>query len=78
MTDDTLTDVHELARWLLQDKHREPGEAMAIAARFIAELAVCRSDNRDQARHVIDTVSRQLYSVVDEVRADRAAATDER
>lgn len=76
MTEDTLTDVQELANWLLQSKHRQPGEAMAIAARFIAELAVYESNNRDQARHVIDTVSYQLYSVVDEVRADQSAARE--
>lgn len=74
MTDDTLAEVRELAHWLLQDKRREPGEAMAIAARSIAELAVYHSDNRDQARHVIDTLSSQLYGVVDEVRTEQAAA----
>lgn len=76
MTDDTLNDVQALAHWLLQDQHRVPGEAMAIAARFIAELAVYQSANREQARHVIDTVSTQLYAVVDDVRAAQPESSD--
>lgn len=79
MTDDILNDVSELARWLLQDQHRESGEALAIAARFIAELAVHRCRTRAEARHVIDTVSNQMYGAVDDVlaaRQERVAATD--